>query len=173
MIPASLALLLHDTPAERRARAIALWSASGAFAAAVGPSLGGVLVDAFGWRSLFVINVPIGLAMLAAGVRLPRGATGQGALPDLVGTVLLGGGWAFMHSTLQTWATDMAPGYRATAVSLFATMLFTGSAVGAAVFGPMVDAGSFTAMFAITLAVSVPLVTIATVGRRRYATRGG
>jgi len=52
-------------------------------------------------------------------------------------------------------------------------MLFTGSAVGAAVFGPMVDAGSFTAMFAITLAVSVPLVAIATVGRHRYATRGG
>lgn len=90
----------------------------------------------------------------------------------VAGTVLLGGGWAFMHSTLQTWATDMAPGYRATAVSLFATMLFTGSAIGAAVFGSMVDAGRFTTMFAITLAVSVPLVATATLGRRRYATKG-
>jgi MFS family permease len=97
----------------------------------------------------------------------------QGALAIVFGAVLLGGGWAFMHSTLQTWATDMAPGYRAMAVSLFATNLFIGSAIGAAVFGPMVDAGSFTAMFACTLAVSVPLVAIATVGRRRYATRGG
>jgi YNFM family putative membrane transporter len=96
----------------------------------------------------------------------------QGALAVVVGAVLLGGGWAFMHSTLQTWATDMAPGYRAMAVSLFATNLFIGSAIGAAVFGPMVDAGSFTAMFAITLAVSVPLVAIATLGRHRYATRG-
>jgi predicted MFS family arabinose efflux permease len=94
------------------------------------------------------------------------------AVAVVLATVLLGGGWAFMHSTLQTWATDMAPGYRATAVSLFATMLFTGSAFGAAVFGPMVDAGSFTAMFAITLAVSVPLVATATFGRHRYATRG-
>jgi YNFM family putative membrane transporter len=93
------------------------------------------------------------------------------AVAVVVATVLLGGGWAFMHSTMQTWATDMAPGYRATAVSLFATLLFTGSAVGTAVFGPMVDAGSFTAMFAITLAVSVPLVTFATLGRRRYGTR--
>src|SRR3984957_17877639 len=41
MIPASLAILLSDTPAERRTKSIALWSASGAFAAAVGPSLGG------------------------------------------------------------------------------------------------------------------------------------
>jgi MFS family permease len=97
----------------------------------------------------------------------------QGAVAIVFGAVLLGGGWAFMHSTLQTWATDMAPGYRAMAVSLFATNLFIGSAIGAAVFGPMVDAGSFTAMFACTLAVSVPLVAIATVGRRRYATRGG
>ena len=96
----------------------------------------------------------------------------HGAAVVVVATVLLGGGWAFMHSTMQTWATDMAPGYRATAISLFATVLFTGSAVGAAAFGPMVDAGSFTVMFAITLALSVPLVVIAVVGRRRYAIRG-
>jgi MFS family permease len=94
------------------------------------------------------------------------------AVPVVVGTVLLGAGWAFMHSTLQTWATDMAPDARATAVSLFATMLFSGSAVGAAIFGPLVDAGRFQAVFAITLAVGVPLTVAATVGRRRYATRG-
>jgi len=115
-----------------------------------------------------LILVGGGMAVLAYVVMV----ISHGAVAVVVGTVLLGGGWAFMHSTLQTWATDMAPGYRATAVSLFATMLFTGSAVGAAMFGPMVDAGSFTAMFAITLAVSVPLVTIAVLGRRRYATRG-
>jgi MFS transporter, YNFM family, putative membrane transport protein len=93
-------------------------------------------------------------------------------VPVVIGTVLLGAGWASMHSTLQTWATDMAPDARATAVSLFATMLFTGSAVGAAVFGPMVDAGDFRLVFVITLVVAVPLTVIATIGRMRYATRG-
>ncbi|WP_067799600.1 MFS transporter [Actinomadura formosensis] len=92
LIPASLALLLHDTPPERRAGAIGLWSAAGAFAAAIGPGLGGVLVDQFGWRSLFVINVPVGLAMLLGGLRLPRAKGGAGRLPDLAGTVLLGAG---------------------------------------------------------------------------------
>lgn len=116
-----------------------------------------------------LILVGGGMAVLAYVVMV----ISHGAVAVVVGTVLLGGGWAFMHSTLQTWATDMAPGYRAMAVSLFATMLFTGSAIGAAVFGSMVDAGSFTAMFAITLAVSVPLVATATLGRHRYATRGG
>lgn len=94
------------------------------------------------------------------------------ALPVVTATVLLGAGWAFMHSTLQTWATDVAPESRATAVSLFATMLFTGSAVGAALFGPMVDAGRFRPMFLVTLLAAVPLTVIATAGRRRYATRG-
>lgn len=115
-----------------------------------------------------LIGVGGGMAVLAYVVMV----ISHGAVAVVAGTVLLGGGWAFMHSTLQTWATDMAPGYRAMAVSLFATMLFTGSAIGAAVFGPMVGAGGFTAMFAITLAVSVPLVVTATLGRRRYATRG-
>ncbi|MGH3240986.1 MAG: MFS transporter, partial [Spirillospora sp.] len=68
------------------------WSAAGAFAAAIGPSVGGVLVDQFGWRSLFVINVPVGVALLLAGLRLPRAEHGAGRLPDLLGTVLLGGG---------------------------------------------------------------------------------
>lgn len=115
-----------------------------------------------------LILVGGGMAVLAYVVMV----ISHGAVAVVVGTVLLGGGWAFMHSTLQTWATDMAPGYRAMAVSLFATMLFTGSAIGAALFGSMVDSGSFTTMFAITLAVSVPLVATATLGRRRYATRG-
>ncbi|MFA1538898.1 MFS transporter [Actinomadura monticuli] len=107
LIPASLALLLHDTPADRRAGAIGLWSAAGAFAAAIGPGLGGVLVDQFGWRSLFVINLPVGLAMLLGGLRLPRAARGAGRLPDLAGTVLLAagiGGVALGVTQTQDWS---------------------------------------------------------------------
>jgi EmrB/QacA subfamily drug resistance transporter len=89
MIPVSLAILLADTPPERRGNSVALWSATGAFAAAVGPSVGGVLVHLFGWRSLFVINVPTGLALAAAAGILPRTATARTRLPDALGTVLL------------------------------------------------------------------------------------
>jgi len=83
--------------------------------------------------------------------------------------VLLGAGWAFMHSTLQTWATDVAPAARATVVSLFATMLFCGSAVGTAISGPLVDAGRFHLVFLLAFVLAVPLVVAATWGRRRYA----
>jgi MFS family permease len=93
MIPASLAILLVAVPAQRRTAAIGLWSAAAALAAAAGPAVGGVLVDAFGWRSVFVINVPLGLALVGAARSLPAAAPG-GRRPDLLGTALLVGGIA-------------------------------------------------------------------------------
>jgi EmrB/QacA subfamily drug resistance transporter len=92
MIPASLALLLHGVPPARRMAAVGLWSAAGALAAAVGPSVGGLLVDVFGWRSVFLVNLPLGMAMIAAARLLPAGETGGGRRPDLLGTVLLSAG---------------------------------------------------------------------------------
>jgi EmrB/QacA subfamily drug resistance transporter len=89
MIPASLAIVLTDTPVERRMASIGLWSAAGAFAAAVGPSIGGVLVHVFGWRSLFVINVPTGVALAVFARIVPHTARRDARLPDPVGTVLL------------------------------------------------------------------------------------
>ena len=89
MIPASLAIVLTDTPVERRMASIGVWSAAGAFAAAVGPSVGGVLVHTFGWRSLFVINVPTGVALAAFARMVPQTPRRDARLPDPVGTVLL------------------------------------------------------------------------------------
>jgi MFS family permease len=68
---------------------IGVWSAAGAFAAAVGPSVGGVLVHAFGWRSLFVINVPTGVALAMFARMVPQAPRSDARLPDPVGTVLL------------------------------------------------------------------------------------
>jgi EmrB/QacA subfamily drug resistance transporter len=93
MIPASLAMVLADTPVERRMASVGIWSAAGAFAAAVGPSLGGLLVHAFGWRSLFAINVPIaGTLALLARTLPPSAARREGRLPDPLGTLLLSAG---------------------------------------------------------------------------------
>ncbi len=107
MIPASLAVVLADTPPERRAAAIGAWSAAGALAAAAGPAIGGVLVDTVGWRALFLINVPIGLAIVAGARALPSGGAG-GRLPDAVGSVLLGlgiGAAALGIAQAPDWST--------------------------------------------------------------------
>ncbi|WP_243407940.1 MFS transporter, partial [Frankia canadensis] len=99
LIPASLAFVLADTPPERRAAAIGLWSASAALAAAAGPALGGVLVDTMSWRALFCINVPVGGWLVWQGWRWHRSGSarpaargGEARRPDAIGTVALAGG---------------------------------------------------------------------------------
>jgi len=68
MLPNSLALLNqsygHDP--RLRARAVGLWTAAGAISIAAGPVVGGLLIAAFGWRSIFLVNLPICLAGLLA-----------------------------------------------------------------------------------------------------------
>jgi EmrB/QacA subfamily drug resistance transporter len=90
MVPASLSLLLAAVPGPARARAIGTWSALGALGAALGPVIGGSLVQ-FSWRWVFWINLPVALAaVLLAGRVVPEsrdtGATGR---PDLAGAGLL------------------------------------------------------------------------------------
>ncbi|MFC0401143.1 MFS transporter [Paraburkholderia rhizosphaerae] len=68
MLPNSLALLnrscAHDP--KLRARAVGLWTAAGAISIAAGPVVGGVLIDLFGWRSIFLVNLPLCAAGLVA-----------------------------------------------------------------------------------------------------------
>ncbi|WP_429300480.1 MFS transporter [Paraburkholderia sp. GAS199] len=75
MLPNSLALLNqssgHDP--KLRARAVGLWTAAGAVSIAAGPVLGGLLIAAFGWRSIFLVNLPICAAgLLATWYWVPR-----------------------------------------------------------------------------------------------------
>ncbi len=106
MVPASLSVLLLDTPAERRVMSISLLSAAGAAAAAVGPSLGGLLVEAFSWHAVFLINIPFGIALVIAGTRIFRPAKAIGGAPDPVGTLLLAlgiGGLTLGITNGTTW----------------------------------------------------------------------
>ena len=78
LVPSAVAILRHDLPAERRGRAFGAFGAMMALSAALGPVVGGELVEGFGWRSLFAANLPIlalsvGLGVFAVGVPV-RGA---------------------------------------------------------------------------------------------------
>ena len=89
-LPTSLALMLSVVPPERRTAVARGWSAVGALAAAAGPVLGGLLVVQ-SWRWVFVVNLPIGLVSLVAGLRvLPHPARREREpLPDLAGAALV------------------------------------------------------------------------------------
>ena len=91
IIPASLALVLEAYPPAARARSIAIWSATAALAAGIGPSIGGLLVDVSDWRLVFLINIPVGIvAVYAARTRLVESrAPGRRSYPDLPGALLI------------------------------------------------------------------------------------
>jgi len=125
LVPASLALVLQAAPGPRRTHGVALWSASAALAAGLGPSLGGVLVDLSGWRLVFLVNVPLGaLALLMSRRTLVESrAPGRRTVPDLIGASELAIATAlFTLAVVQGdswgWASVATLGCAAAAVAL-------------------------------------------------------
>jgi EmrB/QacA subfamily drug resistance transporter len=73
LTPGSLAMIESSFRPADRARAIGAWSGLGGVAAAIGPLLGGYLVEAVSWRAIFLINLPLGLLVIAmAGRHVPE-----------------------------------------------------------------------------------------------------
>lgn len=83
LLPTSLALLNHAiAEPKRRTQAISTWAGAGALGIALGPILGGILIEAFGWRSIFMVNLPVGIVGLWLTLRyLPE--TPQSAIRSL------------------------------------------------------------------------------------------
>ena len=106
MLPSSLALVRQAFPdAAARARAIAQWTMAGAAATAVGPVLGGTLTNSVGWRSIFFLNLPVGVVLLVAMRRTARLSQRPAPL-DLPGqfTAILGLG-ALTYGTISGGAS--------------------------------------------------------------------
>jgi DHA2 family methylenomycin A resistance protein-like MFS transporter len=97
LLPASLAIIRVVWPdAKERGRALGVWAACNGLAFTVGPTIGGLLINRFGWRSIFLVVVPVGLAALA--LALPSIAESSAPqdrhfdLPaQVLGTLALGG----------------------------------------------------------------------------------
>jgi EmrB/QacA subfamily drug resistance transporter len=89
LTPASLAIIGAAYSGNARGPAIGTWAAAAALTTALGPPLGGWLVDTLGWRSIFLINLPVGILALALGLKLPADPGNQHAPPlDRRGSVL-------------------------------------------------------------------------------------
>ena len=89
MMPATLSLIrLTFTDAEERSLAIGIWAAVASGGAAAGPVMGGALLEHFWWGSVFLINVPVVVAALAASTLLLTNRPGDAGRPwDLIGSV--------------------------------------------------------------------------------------
>ncbi|HEX6707211.1 MAG TPA: MFS transporter [Albitalea sp.] len=117
LVPGSLSLISATFPQSQRGQAIGTWSAFSGITAAVGPVLGGFLIDHFSWHWAFLINVPLGavlLAICAARVPESRGAAAEGRL-DLWGAALATIGlagivYAFIEAPAQGWSAPVVMG---------------------------------------------------------------
>jgi EmrB/QacA subfamily drug resistance transporter len=89
MLPTTLGLILPAFPLEQRPLAIGIWSAVGGVAAALGPPIGGLLVQ-LSWRWIFVVNVPIGVVTAIVAIRaLDEVREPEDGRPDLLGAAEL------------------------------------------------------------------------------------
>ncbi|MCL8015279.1 MFS transporter [Streptomyces sp. AS02] len=106
LTPGSLALIQASFHPDDRGRAVGLWSGFGGIGAAVGPFLGGWLVDGPGWRWVFLLNVPLALLCAPIAVRhVPEsGGGGRHGRFDVLGAVL-----GALSLALVTYALIEAP----------------------------------------------------------------
>jgi EmrB/QacA subfamily drug resistance transporter len=168
LVPSSLALVLRSTPRARVPVALAIWGATGAVAGAIGPTLGAALVEAGGWRWVFVLNLPVGIVTVLLGRRnLAESNDPASVVPAPLGVALLvtgsvlvtlglvrGGDWGWTSTStlgsvvagLAILAVFVAEQSRSSAptidVSLFTVRNFRWANAATMAFGL-----AFTAMF--------------------------
>ncbi|MBV9270424.1 MAG: MFS transporter, partial [Candidatus Eremiobacteraeota bacterium] len=89
LAPASLALIASHFSGEERAKAVGTWSGMTAITTTIGPVAGGILIDHFTWRSVFLINVPVAAAVLIAAVYLEDARSEETGHLDFTGAILV------------------------------------------------------------------------------------
>jgi EmrB/QacA subfamily drug resistance transporter len=87
LVPGSLALLGATIRVDDRARAVGAWSGLSGVATAIGPLLGGWLVDAVSWRLAFLVNVPLAVALVVVARGIPESVEEEATHLDLPGAV--------------------------------------------------------------------------------------
>ncbi len=110
MLPATLAILTNTfTDPRERAQAIGIWAGVSGIALALGPALGGVMVQGWGWQSIFYINVPIGvIAFVITIVVVTESKNPEGRSLDVLGQILAVVGlagltFAFIEANTYGW----------------------------------------------------------------------
>lgn len=108
MGPLSLSIIVAAFPKARLSAALGIWAGASAFGLAIGPLVGGVLVDRAGWESVFWINVPIGLlGILVSWLVVPESNDPTTRSLDIPGTALATAGlFAFVWGLIDTTSND-------------------------------------------------------------------
>jgi EmrB/QacA subfamily drug resistance transporter len=89
VLPPALSLIAVMFPPQERAQALGVWAATAGAGLVIGPVLGGVLVNKVGWQAVFLVNVPVAVAVVPAGIKVLPESKRPGTPPiDLLGVAL-------------------------------------------------------------------------------------
>jgi EmrB/QacA subfamily drug resistance transporter len=165
-MPATLSIIANVFPDDERPKAIAVWSAVSAIGIVIGPILGGWLVESFAWSSIFLVNVPVVLAGIAATlVIVPESRADKAPGLDPVGALLsVGGLVALVYGIIEVpangWTDPLIMG------SLAAAAILLGGFVAweRRVAEPMLDVGLFRNLRFTAASLSVTLVMFSLMG---------
>src|SRR5581483_1959755 len=110
VLPLTLTILSAAMPKEKRTAAIGIWGAVSGLAVALGPVVGGAIVDGISWHWIFWLNVPIGVALVPLSLRRLDESYGRDAALDLRGLVLASVGlfglvWGVVRSQSIGWSS--------------------------------------------------------------------
>jgi EmrB/QacA subfamily drug resistance transporter len=123
--PLSLTLLSDAFAAEKRGLALGIWSGVSGLGVALGPVVGGAVVDGFSWQWIFWLNVPIGLALVPAARAILKESRGPNASLDVPGVALASGGllgvvFGIVRSQALGWTSTTVIASIAVGVALLA-----------------------------------------------------
>jgi MFS transporter, DHA2 family, methylenomycin A resistance protein len=161
-VPTSLAILAVAYPdTKERTRALGLWASCNGLAFVIGPTVGGVLVDAAGWRSIFLLIIPLCIATLALTVTaVPESKNPKGRKLDLPGQALaIAALGALSLAVIEgpRWGWGSTGGIAAFASALVAAVLFLrrqAGSDGALVPLPMFGNRQFSASLGVAAAMT-------------------
>jgi EmrB/QacA subfamily drug resistance transporter len=124
VLPATLSIITNVFPRDERARAIAIWTAVGGVAVGLGPVVGGALIDASGWASVFWLQVPVAIAGLIGMVIVPESRDERHVGLDIPGAVLgTLGLTALVYSIIRFGEKNFSDGVALSALGAAAILL--------------------------------------------------
>ena len=127
LLPNSLALLNAAFSGENRGRAVGIWAAAGAAAAAIAPLIGGWLVDSVGWPAIFYINLPLALGAIGLAWKFVAESGDPGAgRTDYPGALLATGGLGGVTYALTLWSASGRWSAAAIAAAAVGSVLLAG-----------------------------------------------
>jgi EmrB/QacA subfamily drug resistance transporter len=124
IMPATLSIIANLFTGEERGKAIAIWAALAAVGIGLGPLAGGLLLEWFGWSSVFLVNVPFAAVALLLGFRyVPESRDPKPGSFDLLGAALSTAGfsvlvYAIIEAPEQGWTSALALGSLGASVAL-------------------------------------------------------